>query len=744
MKRLVAILLFTLSAFMAAVPAAAAADDNLAALKEKYLSADQYYYKQLSSEHKEAWDFVTANVLNYPKQAPSGTRNPKYQALAPMIKSDNPRIFWIDWIDSYGRLRFDVAADVSAAYAPVWPGDKDLPALQSAFYDAISDDVNEIKTGLSESANKFETVKAITDWLCDNNTYNEAQTSSHKKDSEPVAFAYLAAHSAYSAIVKGDEFEPVCEGYAAAFKILCEEFGVECICVSGSASFASAHMWNYVKLDDGNWYQVDVTSIDNDHKNSSGAYADYNYKFFLGGAVLTERRYTPNPYLGSGINPDHGYDTDGAAFSFPSVTDNGYAHYLEPPQIISTDVYGGKRVTITGRNLSVNTSNLYLYYTADGTDPTEESESVYRYYEPMYGNTVEKELWLFDAAAVKAKLRAGGDTWANKSFSAAAVEEITVEQADAPATAADGSTVTITPPASAGADVRIYYTTDGTVPSYAAGQTPSITGTLYSEEFTASEGQIIQAIAVDKGCSVSEPASYTMTHIHSFSADWTVSASHHWHICSGCNEISDKAEHRWDEGKETLPPACTAEGVKTFTCSVCQETKTEAIPATGHRFSGAWSGDDANHWHVCENCSETSAAAAHTFNNGVITTQPTYDNAGEKTYTCTACGYTRSEKLAALSGYTIQLLRSTSSATELSLTNQTGSETPVRFIAAVYDQNGKMIAVKMADQTLPASGSLELAVSYAPESNARTMKAFVLSPGTSAPLRGGWSRQVPG
>ena len=41
-------------------------------------------------------------------------------------------------------------------------------------------------------------------------------------------------------------------------------------------------------------------------------------------------------------------------------------------------------------------------------------------------------------------------------------------------------------------------------------------------------------------------------------------------------------QHSWDEGKVTVPATCTTDGVKTFTCKVCSETKTEPIKASGH------------------------------------------------------------------------------------------------------------------------------------------------------------------
>ena len=57
-------------------------------------------------------------------------------------------------------------------------------------------------------------------------------------------------------------------------------------------------------------------------------------------------------------------------------------------------------------------------------------------------------------------------------------------------------------------------------------------------------------------------------------------------ICEDCGEVLSSFEitaigHDWDEGKITTPATVTEEGVKTFTCTRCGETKTEVIPATG-------------------------------------------------------------------------------------------------------------------------------------------------------------------
>ncbi len=48
--------------------------------------------------------------------------------------------------------------------------------------------------------------------------------------------------------------------------------------------------------------------------------------------------------------------------------------------------------------------------------------------------------------------------------------------------------------------------------------------------------------------------------------------------CNVCNEARTPSSHVWDEGSVTKEPTKEAEGVKTYTCTVCGEAKTEAIP----------------------------------------------------------------------------------------------------------------------------------------------------------------------
>ena len=59
----------------------------------------------------------------------------------------------------------------------------------------------------------------------------------------------------------------------------------------------------------------------------------------------------------------------------------------------------------------------------------------------------------------------------------------------------------------------------------------------------------------------------------------------HCSVCSAVlveQKVVPAKGHSWDSGKITIAPTCTKTGVKTYTCTECDATKTETASATGH------------------------------------------------------------------------------------------------------------------------------------------------------------------
>ena len=66
---------------------------------------------------------------------------------------------------------------------------------------------------------------------------------------------------------------------------------------------------------------------------------------------------------------------------------------------------------------------------------------------------------------------------------------------------------------------------------------------------------------------------------HTYSQTWSYDSSGHWHQCTldGHTDVADKAAHTWDEGTVTTKATFTSDGEKTYTCTVCEKTKTETV-----------------------------------------------------------------------------------------------------------------------------------------------------------------------
>ncbi len=135
-------------------------------------------------------------------------------------------------------------------------------------------------------------------------------------------------------------------------------------------------------------------------------------------------------------------------------------------------------------------------------------------------------------------------------------------------------------------------------------------------------------------------------------------------ICGNCGEVISTRElpptgaHDWGNGVVTTAPTETTPGVRTFTCTVCSQTRTEAIHATGahdYRFTknvAPTCTDGGYDLYTCSGCGATERrnltdAAGHKWDGGTVTTAPTETTPGVRTFTCTVCSQTRTEAIPA-------------------------------------------------------------------------------------------------
>lgn len=109
---------------------------------------------------------------------------------------------------------------------------------------------------------------------------------------------------------------------------------------------------------------------------------------------------------------------------------------------------------------------------------------------------------------------------------------------------------------------------------------------------------------------------------------------------AGC-EDKDGCTHVWNDGEITTAATCTQDGVKTFTCTLCGETRTEVVGSSGHVASETFvNTDPEGHYHVCSVCGEkTDDVQAHAFEDGEVIKQPSATEEGLQKIVCSVCGY---------------------------------------------------------------------------------------------------------
>ncbi len=121
--------------------------------------------------------------------------------------------------------------------------------------------------------------------------------------------------------------------------------------------------------------------------------------------------------------------------------------------------------------------------------------------------------------------------------------------------------------------------------------------------------------------------------------------------------------HSYGSYVTTTAATCSTTGVKTKTCSVCGDTYSTTIAATGnHSYTSEVTAPTCTTQgyttYTCSVCGDSyvgnyTSPVGHTYDDGEVTTKPTTTSTGIMTYTCTDCGATYDEVLDVIEGYTV-------------------------------------------------------------------------------------------
>lgn len=296
----------------------------VSALKESF-SDSINYREQLTENQKKVYDALTeitpviseveVQVELYapctePKEALQKALDDENLAQAPIdaLIKDYPEICWLSFegankcgmnatvveaeaVNGGLKMKVELTINTPAKEAYQEAGD---------FLEDMEDKVSQIiEENIEETDTDYEKLLKFNDYLCTHVSYGENNF----------------AHEAYGALNKG---ESVCEGYAEAFKMLCDRVDIPCILVVGtgtSGGDGGAHMWNYVKLE-GSWYAVDVTWDDTDIEGKQIT-CDY---FLVGQETICREERFGDTHLADGH-----FVKGGKEFAYPMLSSERYS-----------------------------------------------------------------------------------------------------------------------------------------------------------------------------------------------------------------------------------------------------------------------------------------------------------------------------------------------------------------------------------------------------------------------------------
>ena len=160
------------------------------------------------------------------------------------MRKDRPEYFWLPTAYSLK----DTGGQIAVRFAETesdWICTREERISAEGEIKAV---LNEYLGTLSGEESVFELELKAHDFLCKSIEYDNDALKHTTGDH--------VAWTVYGAFIDG---KAVCEGYAKAMQIMCFMQGINCGVVTGVTT--SAHMWNYVEIDNG-WYFVDVTAND--------------------------------------------------------------------------------------------------------------------------------------------------------------------------------------------------------------------------------------------------------------------------------------------------------------------------------------------------------------------------------------------------------------------------------------------------------------------------------------------------
>lgn len=212
----------------------------------------KFFYYKLNADEREIYDKLLDGWLDYKETITIAgpNKNVNYSNIIKYVCYDYPELFYVD----FGKIGILVSTNKTVFES------KFLYTREQS--EQIKLGINNVITRIQSLCRNNDVERVIHDYLVQNVRYSTNKSSAD-------------AHNVKGALIDGSA---VCEGYAKAFKLLCDAVDLPCVLVTGTANGPSGgkenHAWNIIRNHKGH-YQVDVT-WDSGINNTSGIPLYYN------------------------------------------------------------------------------------------------------------------------------------------------------------------------------------------------------------------------------------------------------------------------------------------------------------------------------------------------------------------------------------------------------------------------------------------------------------------------------------
>lgn len=265
------------------------------------VDASKYYYNQLTENEKKIYNILNDDNLNtepaFSVTLDTAMTNDEWELCFTRaqcaLQADNPayeakRTLW------YHNFLDDAETAQEKRYAmvtPMWEEDSYWVKKAEAKKDQIVATIGE--------GDRYTKLRKLYDYMHRNMLFAE------EKDDETVETSVIKTKY-LSCLLNG---EGVCAGFATSFKYLCDAMNIPCIIVGNST-----HAWNYIQMEDGKWYAIDMSA----GVKNSGNY-DWDTNLLMGSQTDTyienSNYWTSDLYLGQPSD-----------FSFPELNEVQYVY----------------------------------------------------------------------------------------------------------------------------------------------------------------------------------------------------------------------------------------------------------------------------------------------------------------------------------------------------------------------------------------------------------------------------------